>query len=104
LRAGILSLLADLRRETGVSLLYITHDLLSARLVTDELLVMSQGRIVERGETKQVLQHPRDEYTRTLLAAIPNPFAGEHSSPDIPTPSNGARPPVGEQTTKGVLT
>jgi peptide/nickel transport system ATP-binding protein len=77
LRAGILSLLAELRRETGLSLLYITHDLLSARVVTDELMVMSRGRIVERGDTKEVLQHPRDEYTKHLLAAIPNPFAAE---------------------------
>jgi peptide/nickel transport system ATP-binding protein len=88
LRAGILSLLGELRRELGVSLLYITHDLLSARVVTDELMVMSRGRIVERGPTKEVLQHPRDEYTKTLLAAIPNPFADEAPPPrrvDSPT-------------------
>ena len=53
LRAGILTLLGRPSRETGVSLLYITHDLLSARLVTDELLVMSHGRIVEQGGTKR---------------------------------------------------
>ncbi len=52
LRAGILELLADLRRQRGLSLLYITHDLLSARVITDELLVLYQGRIVERGRNQ----------------------------------------------------
>ena len=74
LRAGVLKLLAQLRRERGLSLLYITHDLLSARLVTDELIVLNSGRIVEQGPTKQVLQHPRDSYTVQLLDAVPNPF------------------------------
>jgi peptide/nickel transport system ATP-binding protein len=75
LRAGVLSLLAELRRQRGLSLLYITHDLLSARVITDELLVLNEGRIVEHGPTKQVLQHPRDSYTTRLLDAVPNPFA-----------------------------
>jgi ABC-type oligopeptide transport system ATPase subunit len=75
LRAGVLELLAGLRRERGLSLLYITHDLLSARVITDELLVLHQGRIVERGPTKQVLQHPRHGYTVQLLDAVANPFA-----------------------------
>jgi peptide/nickel transport system ATP-binding protein len=75
LRAGVLKLLADLRRQRGLSLLYITHDLLSARLVTDEILVLNSGRIVEQGPTKQVLQHPTHSYTIQLLNAVPNPFA-----------------------------
>jgi peptide/nickel transport system ATP-binding protein len=75
LRAGVLRLLAKLREERGLSLLYITHDLLSARVVTDEILVLHEGRLVESGPTKQVLQHPTDDYTIALLDAIPNPFA-----------------------------
>jgi len=75
LRAGVLELLAALRRERGLSLLYITHDLLSARVITDELLVLHRGRIVERGPTKQVMQHPRHSYTIQLLDAVANPFA-----------------------------
>jgi peptide/nickel transport system ATP-binding protein len=74
LRAGVLELLARLRRERGISLLYITHDLLGARLITDELLVLNQGRIVEHGPTRQVLQHPQHPYTVQLLDAVPNPF------------------------------
>jgi ABC-type glutathione transport system ATPase component len=75
LRAGVLDLLAGLRRERGLSLLYITHDLLSARVITDELLVLHEGRIVERGPTRRVLQHPQHGYTARLLDAVPNPFA-----------------------------
>lgn len=74
LRAGVLRLLARLREERGLSLLYITHDLLSARVVTDHLIVLEAGRVAERGPTKDVLQHPRDGYTERLLDAVPNPF------------------------------
>ena len=73
LRAGVLALLDDLRVQRGVSMLYITHDLLSARVVTDNILVLNGGRVVERGETAQVLRHPANEYTVRLLDAVPNP-------------------------------
>jgi peptide/nickel transport system ATP-binding protein len=73
LRAGVLALLEDLREQWGVSMLYITHDLLSARVVTDNIMVLNQGRVVERGNTADVLRHPTDEYTVRLLDAIPNP-------------------------------
>jgi peptide/nickel transport system ATP-binding protein len=75
LRAGVLSLLAKLRAERGLSLLYITHDLLSARVITDRILVLNGGRVVETGATKHVLQHPADDYTKQLLDALANPFA-----------------------------
>jgi peptide/nickel transport system ATP-binding protein len=88
LRAGVLKLLGQLREERGLSLLYITHDLLSARVVTDEILVLHHGRIVERGVTKDVLQHPQDDYTVELLEAVANPYAA------VP---GGA--PAGESTT-----
>ncbi len=73
LRAGVLELLEDLREQWGISMLYITHDLLSARLVTENILVLNGGRVVERGETSHVLQHPVDPYTVQLLDAVPNP-------------------------------
>jgi peptide/nickel transport system ATP-binding protein len=84
LRAEVLRLLARLRSERGLSLLYITHDLLSARVVTDELLVLNKGRIVETGPTVQVLRHPEDAYTKELLAAMPNPFA--HAAAETAAP------------------
>ena len=71
LRAGVLRLLRDLRTSEGISLLYITHDLLSARAVADELIVLQEGRVVERGPARQVLQHPAHEYTRRLIDALP---------------------------------
>jgi len=73
LRAGVLALLEDLREQWGVSMLYITHDLLSARVVTDNIMVLNQGRVVESGNTADVLRNPSDEYTVRLLDAIPNP-------------------------------
>ncbi|UXN26992.1 ABC transporter ATP-binding protein [Curtobacterium flaccumfaciens] len=73
LRAGVLALLEDLREQWGVSLLYITHDLLSARLITDDIMVLHEGAVVERGHTAQVLQDPQDPYTIALLDAVPNP-------------------------------
>ncbi|WP_298336571.1 ATP-binding cassette domain-containing protein [Ferrimicrobium sp.] len=78
LRAGILKLLADLQRDRGLSLLYITHDLLSARVLTDHILVLNKGRIVEEGVTKEVLQHPKDPYTKELLDALATPEAIIH--------------------------
>ncbi|TFC56674.1 MULTISPECIES: ABC transporter ATP-binding protein [unclassified Cryobacterium] len=73
LRAGVLALLDGLRVTFGVSMLYITHDLLSARLVTDQIMVLNQGRVVESGQTAQVLRFPQDPYTMELLEAIPQP-------------------------------
>jgi peptide/nickel transport system ATP-binding protein len=73
LRAGILGLLRELRESDGISLLYITHDLLSARAVTDELVVLQEGQVVEHGPARQVLQHPGHEYTRRLIDALPQP-------------------------------
>jgi peptide/nickel transport system ATP-binding protein len=73
LRAGVLALLESLREDLGVGLLYITHDLLSARLITDRIVVMSDGSVVEEGSTAEVLRNPRHEYTARLLDAVPVP-------------------------------
>jgi peptide/nickel transport system ATP-binding protein len=80
LRAGVLALLEDLREQWGVSMLYITHDLLSARLITDDIMVLNQGAVVERGHTAEVLQRPTDPYTVTLLDAVPNPRRSHRAS------------------------
>ncbi|MBK5248304.1 MAG: ABC transporter ATP-binding protein [Actinomycetales bacterium] len=73
LRAGVLALLEDLRQQWGVSMLFITHDLLSARVVTDQIMVLNGGRVVEQGDTAQVLRFPEDPYTIELLDAVPQP-------------------------------
>jgi len=56
-------------------MLYITHHLLSARLLADEFMVLNQGKVVEQGASHDVIANPQDEYTRLLLSSIPNPFA-----------------------------
>ncbi len=73
IRAEILDLLDDLVVSHGVGILYITHDLLSAKKIADHALVLSKGKVVESGDAQQVIDHPRDEYTRRLLEAIPQP-------------------------------
>jgi oligopeptide transport system ATP-binding protein len=73
IQAQILNLLADIRAQTGVSYILISHDLAVVRQITDEAIVMLRGRVVERGTTAQVLDAPRDEYTQRLRASVPRP-------------------------------
>ncbi|MFJ2957723.1 ABC transporter ATP-binding protein [Streptomyces sp. NPDC087270] len=67
-QAEILDLLADLRERTGLALVVVSHDLAVVAQICDEVLVMRQGEVVEHGPTRQVLHHPRHEYTRLLVA------------------------------------
>ena len=68
---GILQLLEELQRELHISYLFITHDLATVKAVSDEVVVMLQGRIVEQDETRQLMQPPHHEYTEKLLASVP---------------------------------
>jgi peptide/nickel transport system ATP-binding protein len=77
IRAGVLNMMAGLRDREGVSLLYITHDLASARYVADRIVVMYAGEIVEAGPTETVLSSPKHPYTRLLLSAVADPRDGE---------------------------
>ena len=70
-QAQIVNLLLDLRREHGMALLFITHDLSLVRSIADRVLVMKDGEIVEEGEAAALFAAPRHPYTRTLLAAVP---------------------------------
>ncbi|MGW8778066.1 ABC transporter ATP-binding protein [Streptomyces sp. NPDC055796] len=72
-QAQILNLLGDIREQTGIGYLFITHDLGVVRCVTDEVVVMRRGRIVEAGPTAQVLAAPEHPYTRLLLESVPRP-------------------------------
>jgi len=71
IRAGVLSLLRALRDERGVSILLITHDLASARVLADRIIVLAAGRIVESGPAERVIAAPAHPYTQQLLAAAP---------------------------------
>jgi peptide/nickel transport system ATP-binding protein len=72
IRAQILDLFAELNQKLGIAYLFITHDLTVARAMADEVLVMHEGKIVERGRTADVLDHPRSEPARALVAAAPD--------------------------------
>ncbi len=82
IRIGLLNVMAKLRDDEGVSILYITHDLASARYVTDRLIIMYAGHIVETGPAEDVLSRPRHPYTELLLAAAPDPRAPLNVSAD----------------------
>ncbi|MFC1432578.1 ATP-binding cassette domain-containing protein [Streptacidiphilus sp. N1-3] len=72
-QAQILNLLGDIREQTGISYLFITHDLGVVRCVTDQVLVMRHGAVVESGPTVRVMSDPRHPYTRLLLDSVPRP-------------------------------
>ncbi|MEO5760222.1 MAG: ATP-binding cassette domain-containing protein, partial [Mesorhizobium sp.] len=72
IRAQILDLFADLNQKLGIAYLFITHDLTVARAITDEVLVMHDGRIVERGKTSEVLDHPQSDAAKALVSAAPD--------------------------------
>jgi len=83
IRMGILNLMLDLKRRENIAFLYITHDIASARYVSDEVIVMYAGQVVEQGETDSVLQTPLHPYTRLLLSAIPSPERGFSDSAEM---------------------
>jgi oligopeptide/dipeptide ABC transporter ATP-binding protein len=98
IRAGVLNMMAGLRDREGVSLLYITHDLASARYVADRIVVMYAGHLVEEGPTETVLSDPKHPYTQLLLSAVADPrekeaelSADTGEPPRVIDPSEGCR-------------
>jgi oligopeptide/dipeptide ABC transporter ATP-binding protein len=96
-RAKILQLMLNLKRELGLTFVYITHDLATAKFFCDRIAIMYLGKVVEIGPTDEIFAHPRHPYTKALLAAIPEP------DPDRALPRNlprgeipdAAEPPLG---------
>jgi ABC-type glutathione transport system ATPase component len=74
IQAQVLNLLSDLKRDLGVSMLFISHDLAVVRYIADSIVVLKHGEIVEHGSAAQVYDHPQAEYTQRLLAAAPVPI------------------------------
>ncbi|MGD0195486.1 MAG: ABC transporter ATP-binding protein [Candidatus Dormibacteria bacterium] len=98
IRAGILNMMAKLRAEEECSILYITHDIASARYVADRIVVMYAGHAVEQGPTEVVLSRPKHPYTQLLLSAVPDPrekavavSADSGEPPRVIDPGEGCR-------------
>ena len=90
IRLGILNLLRDLRDRLQLAILYITHDIASARYFADTTMVMYAGRIVESGDSESVTQDPKHPYTQLLVRSAPDP-----DDLDVPrprSPRRGAQP------------
>ncbi|UXA17762.1 ABC transporter ATP-binding protein [Mycobacterium sp. SMC-4] len=87
LAGSVLNLLQELRRELGMAVMFVTHDLAAARFIADRIAVMYLGQIVELAPTQEIIDNPKHPYTKALLAAIPSPgkapvrLPGEPASP-----------------------
>jgi peptide/nickel transport system ATP-binding protein len=98
LAAGVLNLIGRLRRELGMAVVFVTHDLSVARMVADRIAVIYLGRVVELGGAEEVVARPRHPYTRALVSAVPDleivPSAapGEPASPLAPPPGCAFHP------------
>ena len=79
IRIGILNLMEQMKNELGVSMLYITHDIATARYVAEDLAVMYVGHMVEWGEVDEILHHPQHPYTQLLISAVPDPEKSIHA-------------------------
>ena len=71
-RAQILNLLMDLKKELGLAMVFISHDIQTVRYISDRIMVMNHGQAVERGTAKEVFENPKDDYTKLLLGAAPS--------------------------------
>jgi peptide/nickel transport system ATP-binding protein len=98
IRLGVLNLLADLRDTEGLAILYVTHDIASARYLADTIVVMYAGQMIESGPSAQVTDNPSHPYTQLLLRAAPDPdraeppsLAGRGSPPSLVRPPSGCR-------------
>ncbi len=98
IRLGILNLLGDLRERERLAILYVTHDIASARYLADEIAVMYAGQIVEAGPAADVTDAPTHPYTQLLLAAAPDPdratppsLQGRGAPPSLVAPPSGCR-------------
>jgi len=84
IRARILELLLELKDRHGLTYLYITHDLATAKFVCDRIAIMYLGRIVEMGPTAQIFEDPKHPYTQALIAAVPVPEPGRARVQTLP--------------------
>ncbi|ADD42301.1 ABC transporter ATP-binding protein [Stackebrandtia nassauensis] len=97
IRLGVLNLLAELKDDLDLAILYITHDIASARYFAEQTVVMYAGRVVERGDSEDVTQRPAHPYTKLLIASAPDPDAlgGGEAPPARGEPPSLISPPTG---------
>ena len=98
IRLGVLNLLAGLREREGLTILYVTHDIASARYLADVIAVMYAGQVIESGPAARVTDEPAHPYTQLLLSAAPDPdrtqppsLAGRGAPPNLIRPPSGCR-------------
>jgi peptide/nickel transport system ATP-binding protein len=98
IRLGVLNLLAGLREREGLTILYVTHDIASARYLADVIAVMYAGQVIESGPAARVTDQPAHPYTQLLLSAAPDPdraqppsLAGRGAPPNLIRPPSGCR-------------
>jgi peptide/nickel transport system ATP-binding protein len=96
-RAKILELMLDLKRDLGLTYVYITHDLATAKFFCDRVAIMYLGRIVEIGPTEEIFADPKHPYTKALLTAIPEPDPRRMVARELPRGEipDAASPPLG---------
>ena len=96
-RAKILQLMVDLKKDLGLTYVYITHDLASAKFFCDRIAIMYLGRVVEIGPTEEIFADPKHPYTKALLKAIPEPDPNKMVPRDLPRGEipDAAKPPLG---------
>ncbi|MEV4056725.1 ABC transporter ATP-binding protein [Amycolatopsis sp. NPDC049688] len=95
IRLGVLNLLRDLKERLHLAILYITHDIASARYFADETMVMYAGRMVEGGDSETITQRPAHPYTRLLIESAPDPdrIAGGGDPSETPAERGSGEPP-----------
>jgi peptide/nickel transport system ATP-binding protein len=98
IRLGVLNLLADLRDRENLAILYVTHDIASARYLADTIVVMYAGQLVEAAPSESLTDNPAHPYTQLLLSAAPDPdraeqpvLAGRGAPPSLLAPPSGCR-------------
>jgi oligopeptide/dipeptide ABC transporter ATP-binding protein len=96
-RAKILDLMLDVKKRLGLTYVYVTHDLASAKFFCDRVAIMYLGRIVEIGSVEQIFSEPKHPYTQALIKAIPEPDPDKAIPRDLPRGEvpDAARPPLG---------
>lgn len=91
IRMGVLNLMDKLKEERGISYIYITHDIASARYIGDRTMVMYAGHMVEGAESTDLMQNPAHPYTKLLISAVPNPHAGLGKQTQVEIPEAAKR-------------